>query len=78
MGDLRPPLIAQKWRIRQRQVIYKMCIRQYRVGEVGIVKGSNGEPRHKKRPNRLDWAFILPAVAIGDSSGRVPPDRSSP
>ncbi|HET7058258.1 MAG TPA: hypothetical protein VFI05_05960, partial [Nitrospiraceae bacterium] len=42
-------------------VVYLLGVRQNRFSEVGIVKGSEAEPGHKKRPNQVDWAFILPA-----------------
>ena len=60
-GDLRPPSIVRMRRIGQGQVIYLTCIRQNRFSEVRIVEGSEAEPGHKKRPNQVDWAFILPA-----------------
>jgi hypothetical protein len=62
MGEFGPPLITRIRRVRQRQMIYLISIRQNRFREVGIIEGSKGEPRHKKRPNRVDWAFILPVV----------------
>jgi len=59
-------------------MVYLIGAPQYRVSEVRIVEGPEAEPGHKKRPNRNDWAFILPAVIIDDSLERAPPDRSSP
>jgi hypothetical protein len=63
--------------IGQRQVVDPICGCENGVSKVGIIEGSEAEPGHMKRPNRGDWAQVLPDVVIGDSLERAPLGRSS-
>ena len=56
LSDLGPGSVTRMRSIGQGQVVYLIGVRQNRFSEVGIVKGSEAEPGHKKRPNRGDWA----------------------